>query len=448
MLLRFGTANHLSIRDYQELSLTATALKDPVDGLLQLTPGHEGGIAAVPVVALYGANASGKSTILRALDFFVNAIRISHTGTSARTGTPHDPFLLDDYSRNNPSRYDADFVIEGIRYHYGFELDGEIINSEWLFSFPPEHQRQSRTILFHRDATEEEQFHFGKSLKGDNKRISKLTRDNSLFLSAAAQNAHPILSNIYDFFHLGFSRRFDNIADENSMNKQLFAYFSQDEEQRNRAMSFLKAADIGIANIKFKKKPLGEKTKLLIQEFETIFSKHSEFKDLSIGDTLSSTETEIFHSGENSQPYPIKLEGESSGTKALLQLLGPVLRRLQFGGVLVVDELNIALHPLVSHEIIKLFSDPKTNPGGAQLIFTTHDTSMLTTGLLRRDQIWFVEKDTDGSTCIYALSSIKIRRSDDFEKGYIEGRFGAIPMFGLGEHEYQKIGSLFEKVEG
>ncbi|MGR4042511.1 AAA family ATPase [Pseudomonas sp. 910_21] len=447
MLLRFGTANHLSIRDYQELSLTATSLKDPQEGLLRVTPDVEKGISAVPVVALYGANAAGKSTILRALDFYVAAIRNSQTGATARRGTPYDPFLLDDDSRNEPSRYDADFVIDGIRYHYGFELDGEIINREWLFSFPPETQRQTRSVLFHRQATEEEPFYFGKNLKGDNKRIAKITRENSLFLSAAAQSAHPQLSEIYDYFDVGFLRRFDNIADENSMNKQLSAYFSQDDEQRKRALSFLKAADIGISDIHFKKKPIGEKTKLLIQEFEHLFSKHTDINGLDFEGSLSTVETEIAHAGSNFKSYPIKLQDESSGTKALLQLLGPVFTRLQIGGILVVDELNIALHPLVSHELIRLFSNPDTNPGGAQLIFTTHDTSMLTAGLLRRDQIWFVEKDRVGCTYLYALSSIKIRPSDNFEKGYIEGRFGAIPMFGLGENDYQKIGRRLEEAE-
>lgn len=448
MLLRFGTANHLSIRDYQELSLTASSLKDPTDGLFRMTPESSKGVSAVPVVALYGANAAGKSTILRALDFFVSSICRSHTGGTGRRGTPYYPFLLNEESRKEPSQYDADFVIDGIRYHYGFKLDGEIINSEWLFSFPPETQRQTRSVLFHREATETEVFYFGKSLKGDNKRISKLTRENSLFLSAAAQNAHPQLSDIYDYFEHAFSRRFDSIDDENRMNKQLFAYFSQDEEQRNRAMSFLKAADIGIADIKFKKKALGEKTKLLIQEFENIFSKHDELKDINFEDSISTTRTEITHFGHENKTYPINLSNESSGTKALLQLLGPIFTRLQLGGVLIVDELNIALHPLVSHELIKLFSDPTTNPGQAQLIFTTHDTSMLTTGLLRRDQIWFVEKDSIGSTCLYALSSIKIRQTDNYEKGYIDGRFGAIPMFGLSEHDYQKIGRRYDEAEG
>ncbi|QSB20607.1 ATP-binding protein [Pseudomonas sp. 15A4] len=176
----------------------------------------------------------------------------------------------------------------------------------------------------------------------------------------------------------------------------------------------------------------------MIADVESVFQKH--IKDFSFKSAMERTVTKISHTGSNFKRYEIELEKESSGTKALLQLLGPVFTKLKSGGVLIVDELNVALHPLVSQELIKLFSNPSTNPGRAQLIFTTHDTSMLTAGLLRRDQIWFVEKDREGSTNLYALSSIKIRKSDNFEKGYIEGRFGAIPMFGLEVMAYQKIG--------
>ncbi|QSB20606.1 ATP-binding protein [Pseudomonas sp. 15A4] len=257
MLLRFGVANHLSIRDYQELSLVATSLKDPVEGLLRTTdkPGHnENERVAVPVVAIYGANAAGKSTILRALDFYVRAIRDSHVARTSSEGTAYQPFLLDDDSREEPSRYDADFIIESTRYHYGFILDGSVINEEWLYSFPPEGQRQIKSVLFHRNFAEDAPYYFGKTLKGDNRVIAKLTRDNSLYLSSAAQNAHPQLSRIYDYFKLGFSSRLDLFSDDNRIGDQIHAYFSADDTQRLRAMSFMKAADIGISDIQFFKK--------------------------------------------------------------------------------------------------------------------------------------------------------------------------------------------------
>lgn len=459
MLLRFGVSNHCSIREYQELSLVATTLKDSEAGLFEVSPiaakrspvSSKGSIRVVPVVAIYGANAAGKSTVLKAFDFFVQGIVRSHERTAASEGTPHTPFLLEGSSKKAPSHYDADFVIGETRYHYGYSVDGKVIVSEWLYSFPLNTARQVRTVLFYRSKSEENEFYFGKALKGDNKRISKLTRPNSLFMSAAAQNAHPQLVPVFDFFFKKVSRRIEEPQSLEVVSEQLSVYFSDDEKRRTQVLNFLRAADIGIKEIDFSKTPIGEKEKLFRQDFEQILSKH--IKDPSVLSGLKSddkTKVELLHHGVNGESIPIPLRFESAGTLSLLQLLGPVFSRLEEGGVLLVDELNNTLHPLVSRELIRLFSSPDTNPGKAQLIFTTHDTGMLSCGLLRRDQIWFAEKDNYGATHIYALSSIKIRASDNIERGYISGRFGAIPLFGIRGFDSTLIGvasDLSEKAE-
>lgn len=448
MLLRFGTSNHRSIREYQELVFTATSLKDSDSGLLyagQDTPvgssSEKSRLRVVPVVAIYGSNAAGKSTVLKALTFFVDAIIYSHNRVASQEGTPYAPFLLDDESRGSPSKYDADFVLGDARYHYGFTLDGRRILSEWLYSFPLNGKRQTKSVLFHRDCSEDEEYYFGKSLKGDNKRISRFARENGLFLSAAAQSSHPQLSFIYEYFLKKVSKRFDQTDNLESVGKQLFAYFGSDTERRSRAVSFLKAADVGISGVDFSQVPIEEKTRLMIQEFEQFLSKHLEDESLSIAKEDKRTKVKLLHAGIGGRDYAIKLKDESSGTLALLQILGPVFSRLNEGGLLIVDELNISLHPLVSRELIRLFSSPSTNPGGAQLIFSTHDTSMLVSGFLRRDQIWFAEKDKNGCTVIYSLSSMKIRGDDNFERGYIDGRFGAIPIFGLRDDDFLRLGS-------
>ena len=127
----------------------------------------------------------------------------------------------------------------------------------------------------------------------------------------------------------------------------------------------------------------------------------------------------------------MEFEYESAGTIALLGLLGPLLKRLKEGGVLLIDELNSTLHPLISRELIRLFSRAETNPGKAQLLFSTHDTNLLSNKILRRDQIWFAEKDEQGATHIFSLAEIKVRSSENFESGYLHGRFGAIPFLGV-----------------
>lgn len=173
MLLRFGVANHRSIRDYQELILTATSLKDSEAGLIDPhEPQSQSAddalslsvkkIRIVPVVSIYGNNAAGKSSILNALDFFVSGIINSHGGTASSEGTPFNPFRLNSAGINTPARYDADVIHDNVRYHYGYELDGKKIVTEWLYSFPLDAKRQSRTILYHRGFDEGEEFHFGK----------------------------------------------------------------------------------------------------------------------------------------------------------------------------------------------------------------------------------------------------------------------------------------------
>ncbi|WP_312800071.1 ATP-binding protein [Pseudomonas sp.] len=446
MLLRFGVRNHRSIRDYQEISFIASSLKDNQEGLLRI---HEqdredenldslgSKLNVLPVLAIYGSNAAGKSTMLKAFEFFVEAIVRFHYRTAKNKGTPFSPFLLNDYSRYESSQYDADFVLDDVRYHYGFSINEEQVLSEWLFSFNLASKRQTRSVLFHRDISIDENYYFGKNLKGDNKRIAKSTRANNLFICSAAQNAHPQLSEIYKYFSEGISTRLEQMDSPEVLTRQLLAYFGEDQKRKAIAFDFLKAAEIGISDIDFSKVPYEEKTKKLLVDVESFFLKHLDSR-IETDVFQLKTEAKVLHIGENSKEYSIELKYESSGTLALLQILGPVFTKLNLGGVLVVDELNICLHPLVSKELIKLFSSPITNPGKAQLIFSTHDTGMLSGGILRRDQIWFVEKDKDGASSIYPLSDFKTRASDNFEKGYKEGRFGAAPDFNFFQQRFSK----------
>ena len=432
MLLRFGTSNHRSIRDYQEIFFTASALKDDESVLLSLPAEANPSLKlrVLPVVALYGANAAGKSALIDAMDTFVAGILWSQSRTSADKGTLYDPFKLDHTSREKASQYDADFILGVTRYHYGFTMDKEVIVSEWLYSYSLLSDRQVRTVLFHRDITQTEPFYFGKSLKGDNKRIAKLVRSNSLFLSAAAQNAHPTLQPIYDYFYKHVSRRMTtNDGGSAFLGEQLYNYFADDPDRYKKVVDFLRAADVGITKIDFSKVPLTEAQKKILEDLDQLLSKHVK-NPKPLASKSEETKVEILHVGDGGAQFPIALDEESSGTRALMQLLGPVFNRLNEGGVLIVDELNVALHPLVSRELVGLFSNPETNPGKAQLIFSTHDTSILTSGLMRRDQIWFAEKDQFGATSIYPLSSIKVRSTDNWERGYITGRFGAIPFLG------------------
>jgi hypothetical protein len=445
MLLRFGVENHRSIRSYLEISLIASKLKDSERGLLPLqssNPSNSTKAAAsrllrvVPVVALYGANASGKSTVLNALDFFVNAVIHSHASGGPGDKTPHTPFLLDDESKTRPSRYDVDIALDDVRYHFGFTLDGKRILSEWLYSYPIAGVRQTRTVLYHRDVDQKGDFYFGKQLRGENKQIAKLVRTNSLFLSAAAQNAHPQIVPLFEFFSTKITRRLDSSESSSNMVEELVAYFGADERRREAALRFLKAADIGISGIDFSSVPIKEEAKAFMEDIEQVIGRH-----LKQSITLPKKEmpkVELLHAGAIDKNYPIRIGHESAGTISLLRLLGPVFQRLGEGGVLLVDELNSTLHPLVARELILLFSSPETNPGKAQLLFSTHDTNILAGQLLRRDQIWFTEKDRDGATHAYSMSDFKVRGTENLEVGYLSGRFGSAPRFNAIEKRFEK----------
>lgn len=449
MLLRFGVENHGSIASYQELQLTATALKDDDSGVM-IADGASADSAraprVLPVAGIYGANASGKSTVLRAMDFFVNAIAHSHSRVASRTGTPYDPFLLDPESRNKPSRYDADIVLGDTRYHYGFILDGKYILQEWLYSFDLAASRQVRSVMFGRETSGDgavEVVFPGKSLKGENKQIAKLVRPNSLFLSVAAQNSHPQLTPIFEFFEQVVSRLNANLS-ELFVIDQLTAYFALDAQRRDAALEFLRAADVGISDIDFSRIPIAEKELRVLKSIEQVIRQHVDIPESEKGSMPSDLMKErisvkLGHRGKDGKIYPIALNAESTGTQALLQLLGPVFAKLHVGGTILIDELSTALHPLVSRELIKLFQNPITNPGKAQLIFSTHDTNLLTGALLRRDQVWFAEKDSQGCSHLYSLSDIKVRATDNIERGYLMGRFGAIPFVGCGLDEFSSF---------
>lgn len=427
MLLRFGVENHRSIKNYQQLLLTASAFKERSETLLQT---DDPKVLVVPVMALYGANAAGKSTVIDAMCHMRNAILHSHSRGSASAGTSFHPFSLDERSKARPSRYDVDFDLDGIRYHYGFTLDASKICEEWLFATPLHKSRKTRQTWLHR-MSDDTSIYFGKELKGENKLIEKIVRKNSLFLSAAAQNAHPQLSKIHEYFQNKFLAK-ASTADGISMGVAVARFFDKNPHLESKAIDFLRTADTGIAGIRYEVPPVYEKMKKFLPDFDEMMERHGIFfltdDERSVEDDLRSAA--LMHKGEADRDYEVSLQNESAGTLALLSVIGPILKLLAAGGALLVDELSNALHPLMSRKIVELFSDPRINVGKAQLIFSTHDTNLLSDGLFRRDQIWFAEKDREGSTHLFPLTDIEVDKRDNLEKGYLQGRFGAVPFFG------------------
>jgi AAA15 family ATPase/GTPase len=424
MLLRFGCSNMRSIRDYQQLSLSAASLRDPGVDLLQK---RHLDVRVLPSVAIYGANAAGKSNLLAALRFMRNGVLRSHSRDSDEKKIGRRTFGLDSKFKKLPSKVDIDFVIDDFRHHYGFSVNDEQVLEEWLYSYPLEKSRRARQTWFHRKRGEKTPYYFGKELRGKNKTIEALTRDDALFLSTASQNNHPQLQKVANFFtdKLMFrDREYDPVGSE-------VAKYLQKPATRKRVLEFLRCADTGLTDAEVKKIKPDKKMDEFSKQLRSLLEKYTSANMKEVSEGFFNVR--LMHRGSGKESVPFDLAEESKGTVALLGILGPAFDALENEKVLIVDELNTHIHSLASRELIHLFGSKKTNKGGGQLLFATHDTNLLTRGVLRRDQIWFAEKGREGNTVLYPLTDIKTRQTDNIEKGYLQGRFGAVPFFGAHE---------------
>lgn len=414
MLLRFGFSNFRSFRREQELSMVAGPFNDHAEWVFEIPGIRE---RVLPVAAVYGANASGKTTVLRALQFMDRAIHDSH-----RLWEPEKPIPLQPYAGEVPecpARFVVDFIHAGIRHQYGFAANSVAVLEEWLHVYP----KGKKQTWFSRKAGSP--ISFSEKLAGENKVIEQLTRTNSLFLSAAAQNNHEMLLPIYNWFWNSLTF----VVGGRRLEHKHTAEMCSDVETRSLITRLLCIADLGIAdlNVEIENVPeeFKEKTHRLIEAVRSIL----EIKDNDAFPYEVSTRTavKLLHKIDG-RLLPFDIEQESAGTVAYLALLGPLVNALRTGGVICVDELDSSLHPLIAIEIMRLFESRSENPRYAQLIFNTHDTNLLNTGILRRDQIWFTEKDEKGESHLYPLSDFKPRRQENLEIGYLQGRYGAIPF--------------------
>jgi predicted ATPase len=401
MLVRFGVTNFRSLRDEQELSMVASLREGRLD-----TVRSEGlGLDLVRVAAIYGANAAGKSNILSALCFMRNAVKDSHRLWRPGGPIPREPFLLDDSSRSSASLFEVDLLLDGVRLQYGFKLDAERILEEWLYSYP----KKRRQLLFSRDSAASETFVFGKHLKGNHRLVQALVRENSLFLSVAAANNHQMLLPLYRWFADGL--HVSSAEDRTSDLSFTLAMLSPEPERKAAVIELLELADLGIADLE-----LREERREGMFVFEAAAAPRVlEIKHRAGGGLVS-----------------LPLQRESRGTQAWLSLTGTILWVLERGAALLLDELDASLHPRLALEVIRIFQDPARNPRNAQLLLTTHDTTLLGSLLgepgLYRDQVWFVEKDQEGASHLYPLTDFKPRKFENLERGYLQGRYGAIPF--------------------
>ncbi len=415
MLIDFAVANFRSIRDRQELSMVALD-KDESIALTEIPGAH---LKALPAVGIFGPNASGKSNILHALNFMIQAVRLSHQRWLPGQKIKRSPFLLDSASRGGPTTFEADIVVDNIHYQYGFSCDDDTFLSEWLHSYPEGRVRR----IFHRTGDD---IKFGPHFSGPRKSIARLVRPNSLFLSAAAANNHAQLLPVYEWF--GRDCRVA-IEGNNSGRLEETLHLLDHEVSRRTILRLIEFADFGIRDVRISHHDVSPEEGRRIADALRILQVDE--SDIDPADILLRPEIELVHAVEDGEGV-LPLEVESSGTQTWLEFVGPVFTTLVSGGVLVVDEIDARLHPLLTGHLVKLFQDSVTNSKGGQLLFNSHDVTLLgpnAPARLRRDQVWLTEKNRAGATVLYPLTEYRVRDGlDNVERSYLRGRYGGVPF--------------------
>lgn len=420
MLIEFKVANYRSIGEEQVLSLIPDNKKgDSVSNII-----NKGKHKGLNAIAIYGSNASGKSNLLLSMSLLDKLIHLS-ARSSSTTKLPYDPFLLRKGWEKIPTKFEVTFIINEVKYRYGLEFYQDKVVSEWLYR-----KSKGREVdLFLR---QEDIIDTSSAFKGNKKIIDtaiEATRPNALFLSTCDMFNVEEAKIILQWF-----KHFQMIDGLNTETINTVTLWDNEDYQKkiNNYMTKLglSLVEIDITTKEFDSSELpdflneNERDKLIKRlsgsKSFTIFAKHKVYS--SKGEETKDFITWKFE------------ERESAGTNKAFHLSGPILYTLSNGGVLIIDEIEAKLHPIMTIETINLFLDNETNPNNAQLIFATHDTNLLSYSKLRRDQIYFSEKNNWESTEIYSLSDFvyidnsKERPDTDKEKRYIEGRYGAIPL--------------------
>ena len=426
MLVEFSVENYRSIQEKQTLSMVAADNETMLDSNTFPVPNNDD-LRLVTSAAIYGPNASGKSNLLKAIQVLKNLVINSASRMQIGDKLPVEPFRLNSESAKKPSSFEVIFIHEKIRYEYGVSLNRERVFEEWLIAYPNEIQQNwfSREYLpddpkFQPD--EGYKWSFGKGLKGEKKRIQRFVRSNSLFISHAAQNNHPQLTEVFDFFQDKI-----NILIHIHIDTPYIVDDSNNTNFQNQVAKLLSEADTGIADLKMESTPEtlnSSLTHFIQQEMENrgINITMKDITDVAKLDIIT-----IHKMNDSHQEVEFDLLDESDGTQRLFEIAGYWLYVLQNGEILIIDEIDRSLHPVLSKALIKMFNNPEINKNNAQLIFTTHDTTLLDGEIFRPDQIWFTEKD-NSMTKLYSLFDFRPRENESLQKGYLLGRYGAIPF--------------------
>lgn len=418
MIIEFKFSNFRSFSDEQAFSLVASSDTSLPDNIIS-TEAFSKKILRSSVI--YGANASGKSNFYNAL-LFTKAFIVTSTDRKQRELIPIKPFLFSKEKRKELSEFEITFIHEDVRYQYGFSLDQDRIYEEWLTAYP----KGLPQTWFERKPSKNEtdnhsEWHFGTHLKGEKKRLANLTRIDALYLTVAAKFEQKQLAKVFEWFddYLRFFTADDLIPDFTILGLE---NIYENKNIKNFYVDFLQKYDIGISDLQVTKRKAKQ------TDFPKDMPEELKKYLYSPGDEILNIN--LFHQTEENKNSgsPLEFGEESIGTQRLFSIIYPWVLSLDKGFSFIVDELDASLHPLIVRDLISLFHIPEINTGNGQLVFNTHDTTLLDPSLFRRDQIWFVEKDNGGKSHLYPLLDFSPRKDENLEKGYLRGRYGGIPF--------------------
>lgn len=426
MLLYFKVKNYRSIRDEAVLDMEAAGLHDAAKNLLPF-----GKKEYLPAVAIYGKNGGGKSNLIRSMWLAVQFICNAQKTQTENEPVPVRPFMLNDYSVNEPTAFEFAYVQNGAKYVYGFSATRTHIVSEYLKAWPK--GREKNIFLRHGQS-----FIFPKDNEKKRKELIKeaVGKNQLFFAISCTMNYKPCIEAMKWFREkIVFSRDFTDI------NRNLIDY-REDETMLQAIVSAAKKADVGIEDIQFEidQQTLDLQSQNIpgqmggmiaaLRAFSEALQQNGNEAEVSLN--MGKLKSTTYHIGLNCEGkasrYELTLSDESDGTRRLMTLAPAIERTLKEGGTLVVDELEREMHLMLIEYVLGRYQEKRNNPAHAQLIFTTHDTSLLNQEILRRDQIYFVDKRReDGASSLYSLADFNIRNDANIQKAYLLGKFGAVP---------------------
>ncbi len=426
MLLTFGAQNVRSFREPFELSLLATRLSE--EGVPRELPWRQGGrpISVLPAAGIFGANASGKSNLLKAMADMRGFVLHSFRKGSPGGRLPTSPFLLGEDGGNAPSTYEIELVLNGVRHEYGFRIDSEMVIEEWARSYP----RGRAVLLLQRDG-EEVQLGAHERVKG--RATEEILRPNALFLSTAAATNHPLFLPLYEWFQRNLL-----YADVQTRGaRQIFTTkLLEQDKDRQQMLALLREADLGVTDVS--RREIDPEIKEKLGKVIDIFRGEDPDEDFE-GLEIDDFEVRLMHRASKGE-IDLSFGQESWGTVIWFGMIGPVVEALREGTVMLADELEASLHPALVAILVDLFQSQKSNPRRAQLIFNSHEVTLMGDSAdraLGRDQIWLTEKDEDGGSRLYPLVDQAPRRAEAVARRYLAGRYGGTPI--LSRRRFEQI---------